>query len=171
MKANLFIRFKGIDHDNDSAVDLAELGESLTGFDSVFKSFAEILRIEGGVEVKATATEKGSIIVDLLISLQSPHGTIPFESISDFIAFLKLTGSPACGACFIIGQIGKNTLEIAQTKKTLTVPASNPSPASFLPCAPATNTKRTRRKSNCAKRFTFSAQSPAPTSAPPILAR
>ena len=47
MKANLFIRFKGIDHDNDSAVDLAELGESLTGFDSVFKSFAEILGAMG----------------------------------------------------------------------------------------------------------------------------
>ena len=96
MKANLFIKFKGIDCDNDSAVDLAELGESLTGFDSVFKRFAEILPIEGGgVEVKATATEKGSIIVDLLISLQSRHGTIPFESITDFLAFLKLSGSPA----------------------------------------------------------------------------
>lgn len=96
MRANLFIRFKGIDPDNDSAVDLAELGESLMGFDSLFKSFAEILRINDTLEIKATATSEGSIIVDLLVSLQShPHGIIPFASIGDFLVFLKLTGSPA----------------------------------------------------------------------------
>ena len=96
MSPNLFIRFKGIDRDNDSAVDLAELGESLTGFDSLFKSFGEILRISDTLEIKATATEEGSIIVDLLVSLQSQaNGVIPFDSIDDFLNFLKLTGSPA----------------------------------------------------------------------------
>jgi len=96
MNPNLFIRFKGIDHDNDSAVDLAELGESLTGFDSLLKSFGEILRISDTLEIKATATEEGSIIVDLLVSLQSQtNGVIPFDSIDDFLNFLKLTGSPA----------------------------------------------------------------------------
>lgn len=92
MNPNLFIRFKGIDRDNDSAVDLAELGESLTGFDSLFKSFGEILRISDTLEIKATATEEGSIIVDLLVSLQSQaNGVIPFDSIDDFLNFLKLT--------------------------------------------------------------------------------
>jgi len=62
MNPNLFIRFKGIDPKNDSAVDLAELGESLTGFDSLFKSFGEILRINDTLEIKATATKEGCSI-------------------------------------------------------------------------------------------------------------
>lgn len=96
MNSNLFIRFKGIDPQNDSAVDLAELGESLTGFDSLFKSFSEILRINDALEIKATATKEGSYIIDLVVLLQAhTHGVLPFDSIDDYLTFLKLIGSPA----------------------------------------------------------------------------
>jgi hypothetical protein len=99
LDANLFIRFKGIDRDNDSAVGLAELGESLMGFDALFKSYAEILRINDTIEIKATSTKEGSIIVDLLVSLQShSNGIIPFSSIDDFLVFLKLVGMGGGGS-------------------------------------------------------------------------
>lgn len=90
MNPNLFIRFKGIDREHDSEVDLAELGESLMGFDSLFRNFGEIIRVEGQLEIKATATKEGSVIVDLVARLQ--HGTIPFESIDNYLNFLKIAG-------------------------------------------------------------------------------
>jgi hypothetical protein len=58
MNPNLFIRFKGIDADHDSDVDLPEFGESLIGFDALFKEFAGVLHIDGQLEVKATATRE-----------------------------------------------------------------------------------------------------------------
>jgi hypothetical protein len=93
MNPNLFIRFKGIDRDHDSEIDLAELGESLIGFDSLFRSFGELMRVDGQLEIKATATKEGSVIVDLIVWLQ--QGAIPFESIDDFLNLLKIAGDPA----------------------------------------------------------------------------
>jgi hypothetical protein len=93
MNPNLFIRFKGIDRAHDSEIDLAELGESLIGFDSLFKNFGEILRVEEQLEIKVTATKEGSVIVELVIWLQ--QGIIPFDSIDDFLNLLKIAGDPA----------------------------------------------------------------------------
>src|ERR1017187_4044369 len=94
MNPNLFIRFKGIHADHDSDVDLAELGESLVGFDALFREFVGVMRVEGQLEIKATATREGSIIVDLVIWLQHEAASYPFHSIDDLINFLKLAGDP-----------------------------------------------------------------------------
>jgi hypothetical protein len=94
MNPNLFIRFKGIDAEHDSEVDLAELGESLVGFDSLFKEFANILRIEGQLEIKATASHEGSIIVDVVARLHDVSAALPFDSVKDFLEILKLAGDP-----------------------------------------------------------------------------
>lgn len=94
MKPNLFIRFKGIDSINDSEVALAELGESLIGFDNLFNELAGIMRIEGQLEIKAIATSEGSIIVDLVVWLQNASNALPFGSTDDYLNFLKLAGTP-----------------------------------------------------------------------------
>jgi hypothetical protein len=94
MNPNLFIRFKGIDADHDSDIDLAELGESLVGFDALFKEFVGVMHIDGQLEIKATSPREGSIIVDLVIWLQHEAASFPFHSIDDLLNFLKLTGDP-----------------------------------------------------------------------------
>jgi hypothetical protein len=94
MNPNLFIRFKGIDANHDSDVDLAELGESLVGFDSVFKELAAVMRVEEELEIKATAIEEGSIVFDLIVWVQHGATSVPFHSIDDLLNFLKLAGDP-----------------------------------------------------------------------------
>ncbi len=92
MNPNLFLRYKGNLPEDDSQMALAELGQSLIGFDALLKEFARILRIEGELEVRITASKEGSIIVEMLTVLNNASGGLPFETVGDLLDFLKLTG-------------------------------------------------------------------------------
>jgi len=54
MKSNLFIKYRGIDLENDSEIDLATLGNSIIGFDEVIKEILKISKIKGNISVSAT---------------------------------------------------------------------------------------------------------------------
>jgi len=92
MEFNLYLRFKGTDND-ENPVGLSELGESLVGFDYVFREFARVLRIEGGVQVSATSSRRGSVIVDTLIS-GAQSAVHWFGTVNDFLTFLELVKGP-----------------------------------------------------------------------------
>jgi hypothetical protein len=87
---NLFLRYVGEDETEASNISLAELGVSLAGFDSVFKEFARILRVNIEPEVQATANREGSFIVDVAAWWKDASVALPFHSVEDFLTFLHL---------------------------------------------------------------------------------
>ena len=91
---NLFLRYKGEEETDDSTISLAELGASLAGFDTIFKEFAKILRIDIEPEVQATANREGSFIVDIAAWWKDTGDTLPFHSVDDFLTFLRIAGDP-----------------------------------------------------------------------------
>lgn len=105
MEFRLYLRFTGSDQD-DSEVALSELGESLVGFDSIFQEFARILHLEGGVEVSATASRDGSLIIDTVLAL-SDATSLGFDSFQALLNALELARDPL----FHAAQISYNTLE------------------------------------------------------------
>jgi hypothetical protein len=94
MQPNLYLRFQGSDEELDSNISLAELGESLQGFDAVFKEFARILRIELEPEVQATSHREGSLIIEIAAWWKDTSDGLPFHSVDDFITFLRLAKEP-----------------------------------------------------------------------------
>ena len=92
MKPNLYVRYKGSLPENAGQIALADLGQSLIGFDTLLKDLARILRVDGELEVRVAATKEGSIIVEVLAILNNASNGLPFESVGDFLDFLKLTG-------------------------------------------------------------------------------
>jgi len=94
MTPNLFIRFKGNLPEDDSQIALAELGESLVGFDSVLKEFARILRIQGELEIRASSPKRGSVIFQIAAQLDHASLALLFSSIGDFLDFLKVAADP-----------------------------------------------------------------------------
>lgn len=94
MDPNLFLRFKGIEEESDSQVSLAELGESLTGFHSVLTELNGVMGITIEPEVQATALREGSVIVDLVLWFRDASDVLPFDSVTDFVEFLKLAEEP-----------------------------------------------------------------------------
>lgn len=94
MDPNLFIRFKGTEEESDSQVSLSELGESLTGFHSVLTELNSVMGITIEPEVQATALRDGSVIVDLVLFFRDASEALPFDSVPDFVEFLKLAEEP-----------------------------------------------------------------------------
>ncbi len=94
MDPNLFIRFKGTEEESDSQVSLSELGESLTGFHSVLTELNCVMGITIEPEVQATALRDGSVIVDLVLFFRDASDALPFDSVADFVEFLKLAEEP-----------------------------------------------------------------------------
>jgi hypothetical protein len=97
MDPNLFIRFKGTEEESDSQVALSELGESLTGFHSVLTELNSVMGITIEPEVQATALRDGSVIVDLVLFFRDASEALPFDSVTDFVEFLKLAEEPKAG--------------------------------------------------------------------------
>lgn len=94
MNPNLFIRFHGTEDNSTSSVALAELGESLSGFDFIFKEFSQILRINIEPEIQATGHREGSLIIDVAVWWHDASRTLPFNSVDDFLQFLRFAGEP-----------------------------------------------------------------------------
>lgn len=92
--ANLFLRYMGEEEADDSNISLSELGISLAGFDSLFKEFAQILRIDIEPEVHATANREGSFIVDIAAWWRDAGEALPFHTVEDFLTFLRIAGDP-----------------------------------------------------------------------------
>ena len=92
MDVELHLRYVGTDGD-DSTIALSELGESLVGFDYVFRELTRILRIEGGVEVSATESREGSVVIDILLQLSNAADTL-FDSVQAFLTALELAKDP-----------------------------------------------------------------------------
>lgn len=90
MRPNFFIKYRGINASNDSAVDLVALGESIIGFDALIKDIFEISKINGEVSVSATKTRDGSLIVDILVTISNIANAIPFERVEDLLNFLRI---------------------------------------------------------------------------------
>lgn len=94
MDPNLFIRFKGTEEESDSQVSLSEFGESLTGFHSVLTELNAVMGITIEPEVQTTALRDGSVIVDLVLFFRDTSDALPFDSVTDFVEFLKLAEEP-----------------------------------------------------------------------------
>lgn len=90
MNPNLYIRYKGIDPDDDGRIHLAELGRSLTGFDSLLRDLAHVLRLNGDLDVTISSPKRGSILVEILACVAETNSAIPFETVRDFLEFLKV---------------------------------------------------------------------------------
>ena len=88
MKANLFIRFKGIGED-DSEIDLATLGESIIGFDIAIKEIFKISKLNTDLSVSVNKTRKGSLIVDTIVNVVMHANTLPFDNVIDLLNFLQ----------------------------------------------------------------------------------
>ena len=82
---------------DDSQVALGELGMSLMGFDSLLKDLAHILRLKGELEIRASSPKQGSIIVQISAILNDVGSTLPFDSIGDFLDFLRVAGDGMYG--------------------------------------------------------------------------
>ena len=92
MDVELHLRFTGVNED-DSTILLSELGESLVGFDYVFRELTRILQLEGGVEVSATESREGSVVIDILIQLSNAKDAL-FDSAQAFLTALELAKDP-----------------------------------------------------------------------------
>ncbi|MFZ2188212.1 MAG: hypothetical protein WAV73_01445 [Candidatus Moraniibacteriota bacterium] len=89
MKANLFIKYKGLGID-DSEIDLVTLGESIIGFDLVIREIFKTTKIDADIKVGVSKTREGSLIVDIIIFVISNKEHVPFEKISDLLNFLEI---------------------------------------------------------------------------------
>ena len=113
MNPTLYLKFTGSDPQADSNISLAELGESLQGFDALFKEFASIVRMEIEPEVQATGHREGSFVVDVAAWWKDSSDSLPFHSIDDFLTFLKLAKDP------LAQEVQAFINSALETKKTL----------------------------------------------------
>lgn len=90
MKSNLFIRYKGVNPNNDSEIRLESLAESINGFDQVLKDLFSISKINRDISIYANKVRQGSLIIDLSICVDSIFEGSPFERVNDLLEFLKV---------------------------------------------------------------------------------
>ena len=95
MQPNFFIKYRGIDEQNDSQVDLVALGESIVGFDAVIREIFRISKIKGDISINASKTREGSLIVDIVITLADIIDKIPFEKVPELLDFLRVVSQEA----------------------------------------------------------------------------
>ena len=95
INSSIHLRYKGVDNNDDSCLDLTDLGKSLVGFDKLLRELVKITKVNGEVSIKATAFRDGSVIVDLLIRLQEFADQIPFDRVNDLLDYLKLANDIA----------------------------------------------------------------------------
>ena len=87
MAAILFIKYIGPNPRDTSEIDLKVLGESIQGFDQVFRELVKVLKLDADVEIKAAKISDGSIVIKVLIELgTNPHFFHP----ADYLNFLQL---------------------------------------------------------------------------------
>lgn len=86
----MFIKYIGPDSRRTSEIDLKVLGESIQGFDHVFRELVDVLKIDADVEIKAAQVSDGSIVIKVLIALgTNAHFLHP----ADYLNFLQLVNS------------------------------------------------------------------------------
>ncbi len=90
MNSNLFIRYRGVDPTDDSAIEMSCFGESVIGFDVVIKEIVALANIQGEVEIKVNCIREGSLIVEIIVCIKSIANQIEFGTVSDLLAFLKV---------------------------------------------------------------------------------
>lgn len=87
MDSNLLIKY--IEQNKESAgYDLGLLGESFSGFNSVFKELFEISQIQGELVIRTAKIEEGSI--DVLNLIQVVVSSTPFKDPKDLMDFLQV---------------------------------------------------------------------------------
>lgn len=84
---NFFIKYdkKGINEKFE--LDLELLGQSIIGFDHAIKEVIKISKIKGEIDIKAANIREGSLIVDIIIALNT--GAVPFDSVNDLLVFIR----------------------------------------------------------------------------------
>lgn len=92
MKSEIFLKYMGSYTENDSEIPLSDLGKSLVSFEKLVGDLVKICRINGDVVVTATASRKGSHIIDTIVHINGAIGQIPFDSPEYLIQFLKIAG-------------------------------------------------------------------------------
>lgn len=90
MKTDLYLRFVGSDLEDDSQIQLSDLGRSLIGFENLVGSIGKVCGLNGDWVVTATSSRQGSHIVDTIIQLKTSLGQLPFDSIEHLLEFLKM---------------------------------------------------------------------------------
>lgn len=84
---NMLIKYQHQSDSDTKGFDLALLGGSFIGLNTVFKEFFEISGLEGELVVNTTKISEGSIDVHNLIQI---IGLIPFKEIKDLLDFLQV---------------------------------------------------------------------------------
>jgi len=95
MESSLYIRYKGNDLTDDSRVDLALFGESIIGFEKVIRQIITVTNLNYEVDIKATKTSKGSLIIDLALVVIDMGQDLPFYEVTDLLDFLKIANTQA----------------------------------------------------------------------------
>lgn len=87
MAVNLYIKYVGTNSRSTSDIDLKVLGESIQGFDHVFRELVKLIRLDAELEVKASKVSDGSIVIKILLILgQTAHFLTP----KDYLNFFQL---------------------------------------------------------------------------------
>ena len=93
MEPNLFIKYRGPDTNNDSEINLVALGGSIIGFDAVIRDIFRLSKIKGDIDICASKTEEGSLIVDIIVAIVNNSDSIPFDRVPDLLDFLKVVNT------------------------------------------------------------------------------
>jgi len=87
MKQNLFIKYKGVNPENDSEINLASLGNSLVGFELVIKEIFKISKIKSDISISVGGVREGSQIFDIILSFGDQ---VSFDNMQDLLNFSKV---------------------------------------------------------------------------------
>lgn len=92
---NLYLRLRGTDQNNTSAIPITDLSKSLYGFGRIIEDFAHICRLNAEIEVTANPPEEGSFVVGVTVHVKIAVGQLPFEHVSHLLDFLRLYSDEA----------------------------------------------------------------------------
>ncbi len=90
-KPNITLKYEW--GDSKPGLDLDVLGDSIAGFDGVFKAMIKMLDIENDFAIKTRVAKDGSIVFEVLTTIASSANII-FHSIHAHIDFLVFIGKP-----------------------------------------------------------------------------
>jgi hypothetical protein len=96
VKSNLFIRYKGLNVENDSEIDLVALGESIAAFDGVIRELFEISGVHAEFEVHAEKVREGSVIIEVATQITDFMQGGVFSSPQDLINYLQVVNVELC---------------------------------------------------------------------------
>jgi hypothetical protein len=95
MNTQLFIKYVGSIEDRTSEIPLSDLGQSLIAFEEILDDLSHVCRIDGKLQISATAEREGSHIVDLILRLSQDVNSLPFDSPTHLLEFLRITNQEA----------------------------------------------------------------------------